>query len=189
MSPEQARGQAVDKRTDIWAFGCVLYEMLTGRRAFSGETISDTIAAVLNASRTGRRCLQRFRRCAAARAPLLAEGSPPPDPRHRGCARRDRRGVGRRERAGCLADTRDLGEPPDARGLVVTLASPRLAIAGRMASPIAVGRSIGSPSLTYLTLPLPDGVGLQSPPAVRPTDRRSRSSGAMAAAAVCSSGS
>ena len=47
MSPEQARGQAVDRRTDIWAFGCVLYEMLTGRPAFAGETISDTIAAIL----------------------------------------------------------------------------------------------------------------------------------------------
>ena len=47
MSPEQARGKAMDKRTDIWAFGCVLYEMLTGRRAFSGETTSDTIAAIL----------------------------------------------------------------------------------------------------------------------------------------------
>ena len=47
MSPEQARGQAIDKRTDIWAFGCVLYEMLTGRTAFPGETISDTIAVIL----------------------------------------------------------------------------------------------------------------------------------------------
>jgi eukaryotic-like serine/threonine-protein kinase len=47
MSPEQARGQAIDKRTDIWAFGCVLYEMLTGRVAFAGNTISDTIAAIL----------------------------------------------------------------------------------------------------------------------------------------------
>ncbi len=47
MSPEQARGHAVDKRTDIWAFGCVLYEMLTGHAAFVGETISDTIAATL----------------------------------------------------------------------------------------------------------------------------------------------
>jgi Tol biopolymer transport system component len=47
MSPEQARGLPVDKRTDIWAFGCVLYEMLTGRQAFAGEGVSDTVAAVL----------------------------------------------------------------------------------------------------------------------------------------------
>jgi serine/threonine-protein kinase len=47
MSPEQARGKSVDKRSDIWAFGCVLYEMLTGKRAFEGETVSDTLAAVL----------------------------------------------------------------------------------------------------------------------------------------------
>jgi serine/threonine protein kinase len=48
MSPEQARGQRVDKRSDIWAFGCVVYEMLTGRLAFDGETASDTIAAILS---------------------------------------------------------------------------------------------------------------------------------------------
>jgi Tol biopolymer transport system component len=47
MSPEQARGQTVDRRTDIWAFGCVLHEMLTGRTAFAGDTVSDTIARVL----------------------------------------------------------------------------------------------------------------------------------------------
>jgi eukaryotic-like serine/threonine-protein kinase len=50
MSPEQARGQAIDKRTDIWAFGCVLLEMITGRMVFRGATISDTIAAVLERS-------------------------------------------------------------------------------------------------------------------------------------------
>lgn len=71
MSPEQARGQRVDTRTDIWAFGCVLYEMLTGRRAFVGESLSDTIAAVLGRepnwtalpSRTPLRLRALLRRC------------------------------------------------------------------------------------------------------------------------------
>ena len=47
MSPEQARGKPVDKRADIWAFGVVLHEMLTGKQVFSGETVSDTLAAVI----------------------------------------------------------------------------------------------------------------------------------------------
>ncbi len=47
MSPEQARGKSVDKRADIWAFGCVLYEMLTGRRAFGGETTTDVLAKIV----------------------------------------------------------------------------------------------------------------------------------------------
>jgi len=76
MSPEQARGKAVDKRADIWAFGCVLFEMLTGRRAFEGDDVSDTLAAVLRAEpdwskvppsiprtlvRLAKRCLQKDR--------------------------------------------------------------------------------------------------------------------------------
>jgi eukaryotic-like serine/threonine-protein kinase len=47
MSPEQAKGRAVDKRSDIWAFGCVLFEMLTGRRAFDGDDVSESLASVL----------------------------------------------------------------------------------------------------------------------------------------------
>jgi serine/threonine protein kinase/Tol biopolymer transport system component len=74
MSPEQARGRPVDRRADIWAFGCVLFEMLTGRRVFDGETASDMLAAVLrqdidfaalppgtppSIARLLRRCLER----------------------------------------------------------------------------------------------------------------------------------
>ena len=71
MSPEQAKGKAVDRRADIWAFGCVLYEMLAGRAAFDGETITDTLAAVVRAepdwsklpSKTPRRIGELLRRC------------------------------------------------------------------------------------------------------------------------------
>jgi hypothetical protein len=74
MSPEQARGRTVDRRADVWGFGCVLFEMLAGRRAFAGETMSDTLASVLtrdpdwqalsaetpaNVTRLLRRCLEK----------------------------------------------------------------------------------------------------------------------------------
>jgi serine/threonine-protein kinase len=61
MAPEQARGKPVDKRADIWAFGAVIYEMLTGRRAFIGETTSDTLAAVLQQEPDWNRVPVRFR--------------------------------------------------------------------------------------------------------------------------------
>ncbi len=47
MSPEQAKGKSVDKRADIWAFGCILYECLTGKGVFEGETVTETLAAIL----------------------------------------------------------------------------------------------------------------------------------------------
>ena len=54
MSPEQARGRAVDKRADIWAFGCVLYEMITGRQLFDGADLTETMAAVVSRTRPHR---------------------------------------------------------------------------------------------------------------------------------------
>ncbi len=71
MSPEQARGQVLDKRSDIWSFGCILLECLTGRRVFGGETVSDSLAAILRAepdmsdlpAETPRRVRQLLERC------------------------------------------------------------------------------------------------------------------------------
>src|SRR4029450_69155 len=71
MSPEQARGQSVDKRADIWAFGCVLFEMLTEHMPFPGATVSDHIAAILErepgwsavAASTPRAIQRLLRRC------------------------------------------------------------------------------------------------------------------------------
>jgi len=101
MSPEQARGQTVDKRTDIWAFGCVLHEVLTGRTAFARDTITDTLAAVVEGNpdwallsetppaviRLLRRCLEkdvrrRLHDIADARIELddALSGEPGPEP-------------------------------------------------------------------------------------------------------------
>ena len=86
MSPEQAKGKTVDRRSDVWAFGCVLYEMLTAQRAFTGDTVPETMAAVLTGvvdletlptevPRAGRRLLRRcFERTATKRLRDISEG-------------------------------------------------------------------------------------------------------------------
>ena len=92
MAPEQARGKAVDKRADIWAFGVVLYEMLSGRSGFAGDTITDVLAAVVmrepdwtalpaNTPASIRRLLAR----------CLEKDAAAPASRHRRCADGNRR--------------------------------------------------------------------------------------------------
>ena len=154
MSPEQARGRPVDQRADIWAFGCVLYEMLSGRRAFDGEDVSTTLAAVLkevpdstalptslpaSVRRLLRRCLEK-------------------DPRNRLSSIRDAR--------------LDLDEPDDVRLDAPSARSKRAvapllgaAVAGAIVAATAAwllwpGARPASTGVTRVSLFAPDAIGL-----------------------------
>jgi eukaryotic-like serine/threonine-protein kinase len=169
MSPEQARGKPVDKRTDIWAFGCVMFEMLTGSRAFSGETPSDTMVAVLEREADWG-CLPASTPAAMRRV-------------LRRCLEKDSR-----DRFHDIADVRleieDAIHPRDAAGAAAAGSAGRLRRAGMFvlgaAILIAVGwasRTIvtsgGAPTLpTRFTWSMPAGAGLDSVPAVSPDGQR-----------------
>ena len=92
MSPEQAKGRAADKRSDVWAFGCVLYELLTGNRGFDAEDVSETLAFVISKEPDWSALPERYAaRHSPIDQPMLAKRSEGPLARHRRCANRDRR--------------------------------------------------------------------------------------------------
>ena len=157
MSPEQARGKPVDKRSDVWAFGCVLYEMLTGTRAFDGDEVSDVLAAVLRAE---------------PEVSKLPADTPPPVRRLvTRCLRKDRRdrlpdiGSARLE----IADAAD--EParteaaiaPQARGgwkpWALVAATVALAVGGLVAIFLMGGEQQPQPIVRFQVFP-PDGSSL-----------------------------
>jgi len=166
MSPEQVRGRSVDKRVDIWAFGCVLFEMLTGTRVFAGDTASDTMAAVLERDPDWTR---------------LPPATPPPIRRLlRRCLEKDAAA-----RLRDIADARfDIDDARSGRDQPPAPAPRRNAAAIAAALAVAVGavglgwwlhaatgNRPGSPVVRF-TWSLPGGLGLDSPPVVSPDGQR-----------------
>ena len=156
MSPEQARGKAVDKRADIWAFGVVLYGMLTGQRLFDGETVSDTLAQVLTKEPDWQRVPAKVRR--------LLEACLQKDPKRRLQAIGDWRLL--------LADLQPQVNAPSQRlTWVLATAAVALAIAlaavsflhfrGRPSAPVLVRFQVADPALNPGDMaPSPDGRAL-----------------------------
>ena len=162
MSPEQARGKAVDKRTDIWAFGCVLYEMLTGRPAFRGETLSDTIVAILERE-------PDWTALPAATPPAvrrLLQRCLEKDPRRRlrdiGDARHWMEDVATGE-----ADVGAAGSPHSRRGLAWLLGGVALASAGFAGWLLWVSPT-EAPARNVQLQRLTDFVGMEESPAISP---------------------
>ena len=120
MSPEQARGKSVDKRTDIWAFGCVMYEMLAGRPAFAADTVSDLMVAILDREPDWRLLPPdtptALGTTAAAMSRKRPEAAPAP---FRGCANRHRRSAVGADRTGARREIAEMASERralDARG-------------------------------------------------------------------------
>ena len=170
MSPEQARGQPVDRRTDIWAFGCILYQLLAGRSAFGRDTPSETIAAVLERQpdwpalpdrlpepihRLLRRCLEKD---PDGRLHDIADARLEIDDAQRGIASSGlKHGVRRSRVSGRFAT------------LVVLMAG--AVTLGWLSRALVTPTRLSPPRLTRFTWSLPAGLGLTSAPAISPDGR------------------
>jgi serine/threonine-protein kinase len=130
MSPEQAKGRPADKRSDLWAFGCVLYEMVTGSRAFEGDDVSDTLANVLKSEPDW-----------SALPANLPNGY---STLVKGCLRKDRR-----ERIGDISTGLFILRSPDAVGPVSGSAPPRPPL-WRRAVPIVLSVLVGAAAATAM---------------------------------------
>jgi serine/threonine protein kinase len=164
MSPEQAKGRPADKRSDLWAFGCVLYEMLTGRRAFDGDDVGEILAAVIKSEVNWDSLPQTV----PPRLRTLMRRCLRKDPRQRlGDA-----GAVRLELEDIVASPEDTASPPSRRGLVslpIALSVGLIAMAAASAvtvwlRPPAAARSASSTARLTISLPagteLTEGVSL-----------------------------
>ncbi|MCP5110586.1 MAG: serine/threonine-protein kinase [bacterium] len=162
MSPEQARGKPVDKRADLWAFGVVLYEMLTGRRLFGGETVSDSLAGVLKAEidfstlpaetpasirRLLRRCLERDRK---DRLHDIADA---------------------RLELADTADDRSVAKPPPERRLVPWAVVAVVLAAAAFLTGIYTGREPSESEVVRFEIPPPEDGSFYRGPAISPDGR------------------
>ena len=162
MSPEQARGKPVDERADIWAFGCVLYEMLTGRRAFEGSEVADVLAGILTAA-------PRWDRLPPGLHPrilLLVERCLEKNPRDRyhdiADARVDLQKVVADPRGGVVRGSAEAR--PSSVGRRLGWASAGLALVAVVAGFTALNlRPPGSRSISRLSYLLPDGESFTEP--------------------------
>ena len=134
MSPEQAKGRAADKRSDVWAFGCVLYEMLTGRRTFEGDEVSETLASVLRSDPDW----TALPRETPAPIRALLEGS----------LKRDRR-----DRIGDISTARFLLTQPAASTQPTPSTPPTGQVFWRRATLVALGVTIGAAAVASLWRP------------------------------------
>jgi len=155
MAPEQARGRAIDERVDVWAFGCVLYECLTARRAFDGGSLGDVLAAVIEREAD----LARLPAATPARVPELLRRCLAKDARQRLQAIGEARIALEHAREPALAGT---AAAPAPRGLraVLPWAAALLALAGWAATALLSRSPARRPLDLRTSLALPEGVAI-----------------------------